>query len=172
MNHYVKIELDLLSIPKIGSYYAAFILYLEKQYFTTVFMYMYLYVVMLYSITPKIYCIQIVDLIACGCTNTNSLPTQYFFITPVCFVLSIFFIHVSNNKYVFPCTIYPCPSTLMESFPNLIMNLTDEVTYCKILRKSIFLFVALDICGFVIEYFNGCSWNPNKVYLTVHLRDF
>ena len=106
MNHYAKIELDLLSIPKTVSYYAVFILYLEKQYFTTVFMYMYLYVVMLYSITPKIYCIQIVDLIACGCTNTNSLPTQYFFITPVCFVLSIFFIHVSNNKYVFPCTIY------------------------------------------------------------------
>ena len=82
------------------------------------------------------------------------------------------YIAISNEKSFFPCTIYPCPSTLMESFPNLIMNLTDEVTYCKILRKLIFLFVALDICGFVIEYFNGCSWNPNKVYLTVHLRDF
>ena len=86
--------------------------------------------------------------------------------------LMLRYIAISNEKSFFPCTIYPCPSTLMESFPNLIMNLTDEVTYCKILRKLIFLFVALDICGFVIEYFNGCSWNPNKVYLTVHLRDF
>ena len=86
--------------------------------------------------------------------------------------LMLRYIAISNEKSFFPCTIYPCPSTLMESFPNLIMNLTDEVTYCKILRKLIFLFVALDICGFVIEYFNGCSWNPNKVYLYCAFKRF